>query len=95
MQYRATTHPPTHNKESQAMTQFQTGKTYATRSACDYDCIFSFEVIARTAKRLTLRQGGKTFQRGIYIYNGVEQCKPLGTYSMCPVIGADSQREAA
>jgi hypothetical protein len=77
------------------MTQFQTGKTYATRSICDYDCIFSFEVIARTAKRLTLRQGGRTFQRGIYIYNGIEKCKPLGTYSMCPVIGADSQREAA
>ena len=71
------------------MTQFETGKTYSTRSICDYDCIFSFEVIARTAKRLTLSYRGKTSQRGVYIYNGIEQCKPMGTYSMCPVISAD------
>lgn len=71
------------------MTQFQTGKTYSTRSIGDYDCIFSFEVIARTAKRLTLSYRGKTFQRGVYNLDGVERCKPMGTYSMCPVISAD------
>ena len=31
------------------MAQFQVGKTYATRSACDHDCIFSFTILARTA----------------------------------------------
>lgn len=71
------------------MTQFQAGKTYSTRSICDYDCIFSFEVISRTAKQLTLRQQGKTFKRGVYSYDGIEHCKPSGSYSMCPVISAD------
>ena len=69
--------------------QFQVGKTYQTRSACDYDCIFSFEVLARTPKQITISQHGRTFKRGVYTYDGIEHCKPLGTYSMCPVISAD------
>jgi len=71
--------------------QFQVGETYCARSICDYNTIFRFKVISRSAKRLTLKMydDGKTAQRGIYLYEGVEQCKPLGTYSMCPVIRAD------
>lgn len=72
------------------MTTFQIGKTYTTRSACDYDTIFAWTVTARTAKRLTLEdRHGRTTQRGIYIWNGIEHCKPDGTYSMCPIISAE------
>lgn len=72
------------------MTTFQIGKTYTTRSACDYDTIFAWTVTARTAKRLTLEdRHGNTEQRGIYLWNGIEHCKPAGTFSMCPIINAE------
>lgn len=74
--------------------QFQVGKTYATRSICDHDTVFSFVILARTAKRVTVNVNGKTVQRGLSIYNGCEQFKPYGSYSMCAIIGADDERPA-
>ena len=72
------------------MTTFQIGKTYTTRSACDYDTIFAWTVTARTAKQVTLEdRHGNTTKRGIYLWNGTEHCKPAGTFSMCPVINAE------
>jgi hypothetical protein len=71
--------------------RFEVGKTYYTRSICDHDCIFRYEIVARTAKQITIRKQGKTFKRGVYVYDGIEHCKPDGTYSMCPVISADKQ----
>lgn len=69
---------------------FQIGTTYTTRSACDYDTIYSWTVISRTAKRLTLEdRWGNQEKRGVYIWNGIEHCKPAGTFSMCPVITAE------
>ena len=68
--------------------KFETGKTYSTRSACDYDCVFSFEVLKRTAKRITIKHHDEVFTRGIYMHEGKEHCKPLGSYSMCPIIRA-------
>jgi hypothetical protein len=69
--------------------QFQVGRTYFDRSACDHDCIFSFAILARTAKSVTVNVHGKTVRRGLSIWNGVEQFKPFGSYSMCAIIGAD------
>jgi hypothetical protein len=50
-------------------------------------------VIARTAKRITLRsKSGEVIVRGVYTPKWeptVEKCKPMGTYSMCPVLSAD------
>jgi hypothetical protein len=70
--------------------QFQVGKTYVTRSICDYDTMFSFTILARTAKTVTVKvHNGKTAKRGLYLYEGVEQFKPYGSYSMCPIISAD------
>jgi len=69
--------------------KFQVGQTYGTRSICDYDTIYRFEIIARTAKQMTIREHGETYKRGIFVRDGVECCKPHGTYSMCAVIRAD------
>ena len=75
-------------------TTFQIGKTYATRSLCDYDCIFSFTVVARTAKTITIESNAwGQVKRGIRTYDGVEVCKPLGSYSMSPTIHADRAGE--
>ncbi len=73
------------------MTQFQIGKTYATRSICDHDCIFSHEILARTAKTVTIKVHGKIVRRGLSSYQGVEQFKPYGNYSMCAVLQADRE----
>lgn len=74
-------------------TQFQVGKTYSTRSIADYDTIYSFTIIGRTAKTVTTKVRGETVRRGISVYDGREQFKPFGTYSMCAIVSAD--REAA
>lgn len=74
-----------------ASVKFQVGKTYHDRSSCNWDTIYSFKVVGRTAKQLTLEEHGKTYKRGIYVYDGVESCKPHGTYSMCSVIRADRE----
>ena len=73
------------------MTKFQVGQTYYDRSACDHDCIFEFTILARTAKTVTIDYRGKVSRRGIYVYDGVEQFKPFGTYSMCTIVGADKR----
>jgi hypothetical protein len=72
-------------------TQFQVGNTYQTRSICDHDCIFSFTILSRTAKSVRVTVHGKVVRRGLSIWNGVEQFKPFGTYSMCAIISADKE----
>lgn len=69
-------------------TQFQIGRTYYDRSICDHECIFSFTILARTAKTITTKVSGKIVKRGLSTYEGVEQFKPFGTYSMCSVVNA-------
>jgi len=71
--------------------KFEIGKTYCTRSMCDYDTVYRYKIVARTAKTLTIEQYGETSKRGIYMRDNVECCKPNGTYSMCPVIRADRE----
>ena len=68
------------------ITAFQVGKTYYARSICDHDCIFRLTVAARTAKTITTRDGNRL---GVKVWQGVEQVKPFGSYSMAVVIGAD------
>lgn len=70
-------------------TQFQVGVTYYDRSAVDHDTIFEFTILARTAKTITTKVHGKTVRRGLSVYNGIEQFKPFGTYSMCAIVSAD------
>jgi hypothetical protein len=68
-------------------TQFEIGKTYATRSICDYDCIFSITIASRTEKTIKTTDG-KTLRVNTK-YSKFEQVKPFGTYSMATVIAAD------
>jgi hypothetical protein len=68
---------------------FTAGQQLACRSACDYDCIFRFTVISRTAKFVTLRYYDEIKRVGIKIdRDGNEYCYPLGSYSMAPTIRA-------
>lgn len=76
------------------MTKFIVGQSYATRSACDHDCIFAYEILGRTAKTVTIQVSDKIVKRGISVWGDVEQFKPHGSYSMCAIISADRTEEA-
>lgn len=72
---------------------FQVGKTYAARSACNYDCIWRFTVTKRTFNFITLEEESGDVKR-VKVFadtGGVEWAKPLGTFSMNPIIRADKE----
>jgi hypothetical protein len=68
------------------MTRFETGKTYYTRSVADYDTIVRVTVAKRTDKTIVTAAGDRL---RINVWQGVEQVKPWGSYSMAPIVGAD------
>jgi hypothetical protein len=72
------------------MTKFLVGKTYTTRSICDYECIFSATVLQRTAKTVTVQlDGNKIVRRGLSEWNGAEMFYPYGRYSMAAIMRAE------
>lgn len=70
--------------------KFEVGKEYYCRSYSDYDTIYSWKVIKRTDKTITIEDTLlKTISRKkVRIYNGCEACS-IGHYSMAPVIFAN------
>lgn len=74
------------------MKKFEIGKTYSMRSICDHDCIWTYEVIARTEKTITITDGKKTKKcriiKNLSDWNNAESIKPLGSYSMSPTLKA-------
>jgi len=79
------------------MSTFKVGTTYETRSIGDHNCVFSYRVVGRSAKFITIEGGvgrngqGERRRVGIYEYDGSECAKPEGTYSMSPTIRADRE----
>ena len=68
------------------MTKFQAGKTYFTRSVADADCIIKITIDKRTPSTIVTTDGKRL---KVKEWNGVEQVKPWGSYSMAPIISAD------
>ena len=70
---------------------FQTGSTISTRSACDYNCVWVFTVVSRTAKFVTMEDSsGKVRRTGINVdEQGNEWTMPFGKFSMAPVVRAE------
>lgn len=84
-----------HNNDMAEHT-FQIGQSYEARSACDYDVVWTFTVVKRTAKFITIvDEYGDVRRVGVRVWNGSEYASPLGTYSMAPVIGAERPAVAA
>ena len=73
------------------MKQFETGKTYFTRSICDYECIFSYEILSRTAKTIKIKSLCGVKSKKVFIWDDCETIYPEGKYSMCPVLKADKE----
>ncbi len=74
------------------MTKFEVGKKYATRSACNSECVWNYTVIARTEKTVTISDGEETkkcrINARLSAYRNTETILPKGSYSMCPVLDA-------
>ena len=72
------------------MATFKTGKTYEFRSVCDHNCVWTAEVLGRSAKTITIRIDGRdTKTCKVHMADdGYERCFPLGRYSMAPVMAA-------
>ncbi len=83
---------PTETPTKTETKTFEVGRTYKARSAAQWNCIWSFEVVARTAKFITITEDtGETRRVGVYTFQGVEHAKPFGTFSLCPILAADKE----
>lgn len=75
------------------MKQFEVGKEYNVRSICNHDCIWTYKVIKRTAKTVTLDNGEEIktcrINKEASEYCGCECVYPEGRYSMCPILSAE------
>ena len=74
--------------------QFEVGRLYQCRLITDYDTVLTYEVVARTAKFITVvREGDDAPPKrlGVRVYEGVELCSPWGRYSMAPTLRADRE----
>ena len=73
------------------MKVFEVGKQYEMRSACDHECVWAYTVTARTAQVITLAdECGKVIRCRISQqtsrYFDREAVRPLGSYSMAPIL---------
>ncbi len=76
------------------MQMFEVGKTYATTSICNSDCVFSYRVVKRTAATVTMinkfgEQKTYRINKKVSEYRNAETILPEGNYSMCPLVSAD------
>jgi len=69
---------------------FQVGHLVSATSVCDHECVWTFEVVARTAKFVTLRnvRTDETYRVGVKVSDGEEWTLPFGSYSMAPIVRA-------
>lgn len=74
------------------MATFQIGKTYFTRSVADADTIVRVKVAKRTDKTIVTDLGDRL---RVSVWDGVEQVKPWGSYSMAPIVSADRLLETS
>ena len=76
------------------MKRFEVGKIYSVRSIGNNDCIWSYEVVTRTAYTITLKDKHGEVKRcriskKFSEYCNVETVLPEGNYSMCPILRAE------
>ena len=76
--------------------KFEVGKRYGMNSAYDQNCWWYYTVIARTKCTITLaRDRGEVStcrinKRDTEFFKA-EAVRPLGTYSMCPILTAEKE----
>lgn len=84
------------------MKKFLVGHIYTMFSVCDHECTWEYEVIKRTDKTITLkpveyniRPENKSKIKRVKIHvdpdNEEEYVRPLGSYSMNPILRASRE----
>lgn len=77
------------------MKKFEIGKSYKMHSPCDHNCIWSYIVVGRTAATITISDGKEKktcrINKLTSEYRQAESIKPLGSYSMNPILSADNE----
>lgn len=79
------------NKMANSIKVFEVGKSYSMRSACNHDCVWTYKVISRTRCTITISSRKNeqiTCRVKANEILGAECCKPLGSYSMSPILSA-------
>lgn len=75
------------------MKKFEIGREYSMRSICDHECVWTYTVVDRTEKTITITDGKETkkcrISAKISEYRDAETVLPLGKYSMCPMLSAN------
>jgi hypothetical protein len=64
------------------------GQTLTARSICDYDCVFSVEILERKGSFVVVKVQGNTKRVKVYSDDSGEFIFAMGRYSMCPVFRA-------
>ena len=81
------------------MKTFKTNEIYKCRSICDYNCVWTYKVVKRTAATITIKDMDskdiKTcrISKKLSEYFGSEMVHPMGNYSMAPSLWADRSIE--
>lgn len=74
------------------MKKFEIGRQYSMRSACDHECTWTYTVTERTAQTITITDGREIKKcriiKNLSAYNNTETVRPLGNYSMAPLLRA-------
>ena len=72
------------------MVKFIVGNTYRMNSICDHNCVWAAIVLKRTAQFVTLKIAGDRYpvRCKVRVYENMEECAPLGRYSMSPLLRA-------
>lgn len=82
------------SEDAAPMKCFEVGKTYTMRSIDDRDC-GTYTVTKRTPKTITITDGDETKTCRVNAQTSearnAESVYPLGRYSMCPILSADSE----
>ena len=79
------------------MLKFNVGQIYATRSICNHDCIYRWQIVKRTEVSVWIQDvssrgelRGKVERKKIQnIYSEYESIYPTGQHSMAPILRAD------
>lgn len=74
------------------MRKFEIGNQYSMRSICDHECVWTYTVTARTESTITITDGKEVktcrIVKDLSQYRNAETVRPLGKYSMCPLLSA-------
>lgn len=76
------------------MKKFEVGKVYWMFSPAQQSCTWEYKVVGRTNKMISLQplEGGETKRCKVSVDMDEEWAKPLGSYSMCPMLRAGREK---